>query len=189
MRVIGGKFGGQRLVSFKAEHIRPTTDRVKETLFNKLENRFGLDLANIHVLDLFCGTGSLGIEALSRGARFCTFVDESTKSLKVLKENLEKLGISKKNYAVQKEDVLKFLHPRQDLRSGLVFIDPPFTEQMADLVLVHLSQCSVLLSDGLAAIESGTKEILKDHYLDLVRVDTKSYGDKALNFYRRQGVA
>jgi len=72
MRIIAGKYRGHQLVAFKADHIRPTTDRVKETLFNK----FQFQIADAKVADLFCGTGNLGIEALSRDAQFCTFVEK-----------------------------------------------------------------------------------------------------------------
>ena len=84
MRIISGKFKGRNLVSFKADHIRPTMDRVKETLFNKWMHEVDDSL----FLDLFSGTGSLGLEALSRGARHVTFVEKSNKSIQIIKENL-----------------------------------------------------------------------------------------------------
>ena len=83
MRIISGKFKGRSLISFKASHIRPTTDRVKESLFNKIQG----ETEGARVLDLFAGTGSLGLEALSRGAAFVHFVDDSPVSLKILKQN------------------------------------------------------------------------------------------------------
>lgn len=105
MRIISGKYKGHPLVEFKADHIRPTTDRVKETLFNKLM----FELEGTKVLDLFSGTGNLGIEALSRGAREVTFVEKHPKSLEILKKNLAKLKIPAVDYKIINMDVLSYL--------------------------------------------------------------------------------
>ena len=102
MRIISGRFKGHRLVSFKADHIRPTTDHVKESLFNKW-NQY---IEGSTVLDLFCGTGNLGFEALSREARFVEFVDSNDKSLRILKENVKKLGIES-GFHVTKRDAIQ----------------------------------------------------------------------------------
>src|SRR4051812_43364744 len=104
MRIIGGKFKGRNLVSFKADHIRPTTDRVKESIFNKLQN----DIPGGRVLDLFSGTGNLAIEALSRGADYVIAVELNRKSLMIIRENLEILGI-KNEIEVVGDDVLKYV--------------------------------------------------------------------------------
>src|SRR5690606_22011612 len=124
-RIISGRFKGHRLVSFKADHIRPTTDRVKETLFNK----WSAYIEGAKVLDLFCGTGNLGLEALSRGADFIEFVDSSEKSLRILRENVKKLRIESGVHITQK-DAIKFLSTATDVYD-LVLIDPPFTKSMA----------------------------------------------------------
>ena len=84
MRIIGGKYKGLYLTNFKADHIRPTTDRVKESMFNILQAQ----IEDARVLDLFSGTGNLGIEAISRGARHVTFVEKNKKSIQILKENI-----------------------------------------------------------------------------------------------------
>ena len=97
MRIISGKYKGRNLVSFKADHIRPTMDRIKETIFNK----WMMYVDGAKVLDLFAGTGNLGIEALSRGATHVTFVEKSNKSMNIVKENLELLKISKSDYQIQ----------------------------------------------------------------------------------------
>src|SRR5690606_5573787 len=91
LRIISGRYKGRSLVSFKAPHIRPTTDRVKESLFNKIQSR----VDGSRVLDLFSGTGSLGLEAISRGASLVEFVDDSASSLNILKKNLKLLSIDK----------------------------------------------------------------------------------------------
>ncbi|PWU20148.1 MAG: 16S rRNA (guanine(966)-N(2))-methyltransferase RsmD [Bdellovibrio sp.] len=111
MRIIGGKYGGRHLVPFQASHLRPTSDRVKESLFNILAAlRGGLGTEGSRVLDLFCGTGSLGIEALSRGARGVTFVDQNRKSLDILKRNLSQLNIpSEEQIEIHQRDAFKYL--------------------------------------------------------------------------------
>jgi 16S rRNA (guanine966-N2)-methyltransferase len=105
MRIISGLYKGQSLVSFNADHIRPTTDRVKETLFNLLQ--LYLDESSI-VADCFSGTGNLGIEALSRGAQHVSFIDNSTKSLQILKKNLHKIGVPSEHYRILSLDILSF---------------------------------------------------------------------------------
>lgn len=179
MRIISGKFKGHRLVAFKADHIRPTTDRVKESLFNKWMS----EIEGSKVLDLFCGTGNLGLEALSRGAEFVEFVDQSDKSLRILRENVKKLGL-KEGFHVTKRDAIQFI--KESLVAyDLIFIDPPFTKSMASDVLFALSQSEVLKAGGLVAIESGTKESIDESYGPLQRYDRKEFGDKALNLYQR----
>lgn len=177
MRIISGRFKGHRLVSFQADHIRPTTDRVKESLFNK----WGAYVEEACVLDLFCGTGSLGLEALSRGAKKVDFVDSSEKSLRILKKNLEKLKVSE-GYQMHKCEALSFLK-RSPQAYDLILIDPPFTKSMADRVLSAVSQSSVLKEATLVAIESGTKEFIQDDYGPLKIYDRKEFGDKTLSLY------
>lgn len=182
MRIISGKFRGHRLVAFKAEHIRPTTDRVKESLFNKWSQY----IEDSKVLDLFCGTGSLGLEALSRGAAFVEFVDSNEKSLRILRENVKKLKIET-GIRITKRDALQFLKSSDQIYD-LVLIDPPFTKTMADQVLTALSQSPVLKEGGLVAIESGTKEPIEDDYGSLKLYDRKEFGDKTLSLYERRSV-
>ncbi len=179
MRVIAGKFKGHKLVSFDAGHIRPTTDRVKESLFNKW-SRY---IEDATVLDLFCGTGSLGVEALSRGAEFVEFVDSNEKSLRILRENVKKIGL-KEGFHITKQDAIRFLET-STLQFGLILIDPPFTKSMAHDVLTALSKSSVLVQGGLVAIESGTKERIEDDYSSLRLYDRKEFGDKTLSLYER----
>lgn len=179
MRVISGKYRGHRLVSFQASHLRPTTDRVKETLFNKWMSH----VDGARVLDLFAGTGNLGIEALSRGAECVEFVDKNDKSLRILRENLAKLKIDQ-GIKVTKMDVLQFLKGSH-LPFDLILIDPPFTQVMADTVLNLLSGSSVLKPGTLVAIEAGTKEGVAEVYGALRLYDRKEFGDKTLNLYER----
>jgi 16S rRNA (guanine966-N2)-methyltransferase len=182
MRVISGKYKGLHLVSFKADHIRPTTDMVKESMFNKLM----FDIDESRVLDLFCGTGSLGIEAISRGAQFVTFVDDNRKSLDITRQNLEKLKIPKELYRVVQADVLKFLKNYKNEPVNIIFADPPFTEKMAHEVMLCADISPAFGPQTVLTIESGGKERIDTEYPTLVRFDAREYGDKVLSLFRKK---
>ncbi len=179
MRIISGKYRGHQLVAFKADHIRPTTDRVKETLFNKIQ--FQIEDAN--VADLFCGTGNLGIEALSRDAKFCTFVEKNPKSLTITRQNLEKLKVPSNQYKIVNMDVIGFLKSYSGDPFDIILADPPFTEKMAHAVMEAASQSAGFAAHTILAIESEKKERMEARYGDLVRYDQKDYGDKYLNMF------
>lgn len=182
MRIISGKYKGHQLVSFQADHIRPTTDRVKETLFNKIQG----DVDGARVLDLFSGTGNLGIEAISRGASEVVFVEKNKKSIAILEKNMAKLKISEPYQIVQK-DVLPFLKNYEGAAFDVIFVDPPFTEEMAHDVMVVLSQSKVFHEQSLIMIESGRREKIVDDYSPLARYDVREFGDKSLSFFCQKG--
>ena len=179
MRIIAGKYRGHQLVAFKADHIRPTTDRVKETLFNKLQ--FQLEGAN--VMDMFCGTGNLGIEALSRDASFCTFVEKNPKSLTITRQNLEKLKVPSNQYKVVTMDVLAYFKSYEGAAYDIIFCDPPFTEKMAHFVVEAASASKAFGEHTILAIESERKERMEDRYGSLVRYAKKEFGDKILSMF------
>ena len=179
MRIIAGKYRGHQLVAFKADHIRPTTDRVKETLFNKIQ----FQLEGAKVVDLFCGTGNLGLEALSRDASFCTFVEKNPKSLTITRQNIEKLKVPANQYKIINMDVIAFLKSYAGEVFDVMLADPPFTEKMAHDVMVAASQSAGFGVHTIMAIESEKKERMEKEYGDLVRYDQKDYGDKYLNLF------
>jgi 16S rRNA (guanine966-N2)-methyltransferase len=181
MRIISGKYKGRNLVSFKADHIRPTMDRIKETIFNK----WMMYVDGAKVLDLFAGTGNLGIEALSRGATHVTFVEKSNKSMNIVKENLELLKISKSDYQIQLKDVLAFIRQDSNTVYDLIFIDPPFTEKMAHDVMNAMGKSSIFGPHTRIVIESIKQERIDDTYGDLVCYDRQDYGDKFLSFFAK----
>lgn len=180
MRIISGKFKGHHLVSFQADHIRPTTDRVKETLFNKIQ----FDIEGSKVLDLFSGTGSLGLEAYSRGAKSVHFVDKHPKSLEILLKNIAKLKIPKEDYHTTKMDILSFTQKVSSENYDIIFIDPPFTEKMAHEVMECLAKSKLFHTNSLITIESIKQERMDDQYGVLERYDHKDYGDKVLSFFK-----
>jgi len=179
MRIIAGKYKGRHLSSFKASHIRPTMDRVKETLFNKWMHY--VDEAK--VLDLFAGTGSLGLESLSRGADHVTFVEKSNKSITILKENLQLLKVPEQQFSIVSKDVLSFLKNYQEGAFSLILIDPPFTEKMAHAVMQELDQSQAFDENTRIAIEAIKQERIDMEYQNLVCYDKQDYGDKSLSFF------
>ncbi len=177
MRIIAGKYGGRTLSSFQADHIRPTTDRVKESLFNKIQS----SIKDTSVLDLFSGTGNLAIEALSRGASQVIAVESHPHSIRIINRNRGNLGIGGE-LKVFKSDVFKFLKKNQTC-FGIILIDPPFTQKIADQVLMALSESRCLDTHTEIFIESSTKEFLKQNYSCFHEKFKKSYGDKFLSHY------
>jgi 16S rRNA (guanine966-N2)-methyltransferase len=182
MRIISGKYKGLQLVSFKADHVRPTTDRVKETQFNKLIGY----TEGARVLDLFCGTGNLGLEALSRGAKEVYFVDLSKKSLQITRENIEKLKVPRNECRIINEDVLDYLKEYKGDAFDLIFIDPPFTKKMAHEVMQGIAKSAVFAQGTIITIESERRERMEDHYDPLARYDVREFGDKVLSFFSKK---
>jgi len=141
MRVIGGEWGGRILPARVPPETRPTQDAVREAIFNMLTSR--LELEGIRVLDLFAGTGALGIEALSRGASSCTFVERSRRARAAIEENCQALGVERERYRIVARDAIDFLKG-SETTVDLVFADPPYTavEQVVQLCReIERSRC------------------------------------------------
>lgn len=181
MRIISGKYKGHQLVSFQADHIRPTTDRVKESLFNMIQSY----IEDARVLDLFSGTGNLGLEALSRGAREAVFVEKNRKSILILEKNIEKLKL-REPYQIVQKDVLGFLKNFEGEPFDLIFADPPFTEEMAHDVIVAADSSKAFHPQTLMMIESGRREKVLEDYPTLTRYDLREFGDKFLSFFKKK---
>ena len=181
MRIISGKYKGRHLVSFKADHIRPTMDRVKETLFNKWMGQ----IEEARVLDLFAGTGNLGLEALSRGAKHVTFVEKNIKSVQIIKDNIQALKIPPQEYTIITKDVFAFIKSASSQPFDLILIDPPFTEKLADRVMLELSLQSLFHQDTLIAIEAIKQEKIEMQYGVLTCYDKQDYGDKSLSLFKK----
>lgn len=180
MRIIAGRFKGRHLASFKADHIRPTTDRVKESIFNKLQGW----IDGARVLDLYGGTGNLTCEAVSRGATAVETVELSKKSIVIIRENLKLLGIENE-VRVHHEDVLKYLKRYEGEPYDIVFADPPFTEKLADATLEALAASRAIGPDTILMIESSSHETVKEAYVGLERTDERDYGDKRVTYWRK----
>lgn len=169
-------------MAFDAKNIRPTTDRVKEDIFNMLS----VHMDEARVLDLFSGTGSLGLEALSRYCKHVDFVDHHIKSIEILKANIAKLKIEKEQFRIFKSDVIKFIQ-KNPIDYDIILIDPPFTKTMADEIMQTLGKAQISAFKFIC-IESTKHEKIEDQYGDVIRLyKRKSYGDKHLSVYKYEG--
>jgi len=152
MRVVGGRLRRRTLASPKTQAIRPTADRLREALFNILLHRFDDPIASARVLDLFAGTGALGIEALSRGADFALFVDEGAEARALIRENVTALGLGGVSRIFRRDAAkLGAAHPLEPF--SLVFLDPPYGHGLAEKALAAARDGGWLLPDALIMVE------------------------------------
>ena len=176
MRIVGGKWRRRNLdSSFKFKNqrtIRPTSDRVKENVFNVVENlRTGNPLKGAHVLDLYCGTGAMGLEALSRGADFCHFMDNSREAKRLTLQNVRKVG-AEQNSMFSKIDILD-LNQNYGVVSNLVFLDPPYGKNLGTLTISLLLENNWVNSNTIFILE---KEVNGQFSSELTIVDQREYG-------------
>jgi 16S rRNA (guanine966-N2)-methyltransferase len=156
MRVVGGSLRGRALAAPKSQSIRPTADRLREALFNILIHGYDNPLAGARVLDLFAGTGALGIEALSRGAAFTQFVDDGAEARALLRENVATLGLGGTS-RIFRRDATKLgpAHPVEPF--ALAFLDPPYGKGLAEQALISARAGGWLVPDALIVVEEATK--------------------------------
>lgn len=175
MRVIAGAYGGRRLKAPPGAATRPTSDRVREALFSILGQR----VPGARVLDLFAGSGALGLEALSRGASSATFVDDAPGAIRAIRANLDALGATAE---VRRADALRFLETASDAAAqyDLVFLDPPY--RLAERLAGRLSEAlpAVLAPGAVAVAESDRRAPLA---LELTLSDERRYGDTLIRIY------
>ncbi len=183
MRIVAGRFRGARLAAPKDRATRPTGERVREALFDILEHGIaGFDMAGIRVLDLFAGTGALGLEALSRGARFCLFIDRSAEARGLLRRNIEALqltGASK----VWRRDATGLGQAGTLAPFDLVLLDPPYGQGLGERALEAARDGGWIAKRGIAVLEERAEaEIAVPHSFE--ELDRRSYGDTQLLFLR-----
>ena len=182
MRIIAGRFKGQKLCSFSASFIRPMTDRVRTSLFDTLYSN-GLAPMNKRVLDLFAGTGSLAFEALSRGAKEVTLVEENKKAIHIIKKNQAKLKINS-GLKVYHKDVFRFLSSYRAQPFDLVFADPPFKKQYGEKVLSASANSLALKTGTMLFLELSIKEDPPEKSSFYQLTNKKKFGDKKILFYQ-----
>jgi 16S rRNA (guanine966-N2)-methyltransferase len=180
MRIISGKYKGRQLVSFQADNIRPTTDRVKETLFNKLMGY----IDGARVLDLFSGTGNLAIECLSRGAAHVDLVENHRKSLEIIKKNMSALKIGE-GFKIHPVDAFKYIQSYEGPAYDVIIADPPFTQSYGHELCVKIGESANLGSAFIYVVEASSKERVDESYPGLNRLDRREFGDKHLNFFEK----
>ncbi len=178
MRVITGRYKGHRLFAPAGKNIRPTTDRTKEFLFSYLGDK----IRNTYFLDLFAGTGGVGIEALSRNAAQVVFVDNSYKACEYIKKNLGKVGESSPVY-VQSEKGFLLQARKQQLKFDFIFCDPPYNYRLFYDLLQSISQGGILQENGSVIYESGTKEQTIQHEAFKI-IKEKIFGDTKITIYQ-----
>lgn len=152
MRIVAGEFRGRKLAEPKSEAIRPTTDRNRETLFNILAHGRESDIDGARVLDLFSGTGALGIEALSRGARFCLFVEEDAEARGLIRSNMEAFGLNGRA-KIFRRDATRLGEPGTMEPFDLVFADPPYGKRLGEQALVSALEGGWLKPGALVVLE------------------------------------
>ena len=178
MRVIAGKHRGRVLKEFKGREIRPTSDRAKEALFNILQ----FDIAGCAFLDLYSGTGGIGIEAISRGAEKVVFVDNSEESIKLLKENLKYL---KEEAEVVRSDAAAYIACSRT-KFDFIFLDPPYETPLLEKSLAYISDAECLTKDGVIVAETLREKEMPEEVGNLIKTKSYAYGQVALHIYRRK---
>lgn len=181
MRVIAGYARGKRLKAPSGLHTRPITDMIKEALFNV----WGPAIAGAKVLDLFAGSGSVGIEALSRGAAQAAFVDNDKKAIKTINENLQNCGFEE-GYELYHNDVFRVLTilSRNRRSFDYIYVDPPFTDDpIFDKVMVALGTAGILEKDGVMVIRTRKQRTLSSACGQLIKYREKNYGESTLHYY------
>lgn len=183
MRIVAGKFRGRPLAAPADDRTRPTSDRVREAVFNILEHGVpGFAIAGARVLDLFAGTGALGIEALSRGAAYCLFVEEDAQARALIRRNVEALGLTGATKIFRRDATVLGPAGRQTGYT-LAFLDPPYGQGLAERALASAAQGGWLAPGAVAVIEErkGTAIALPP---DCAALDQRSWGDTQVLFAR-----
>lgn len=181
MRVISGSARGKRLKAPTGLHTRPITDMIKEALFNV----WGQEIIGASLLDLFAGSGSVGIEALSRGACRVIMVDNDKNAIKLMKENLANCRFFT-NYEVYHNDVFRAvdLLNRHQEKFDYIYVDPPFTnEKIFPEIMQVLGRASLLASDGILVIRTKKQKEMAESYGYLLKYRLSNYGESSLHYY------
>jgi len=186
MRVVGGKFRGRALAAPAHEGLRPTSDRVRESVFNILAHGVAdFSLEGTRVIDLFAGTGALGIEALSRGAGYCLFVEEAPDARALIRTNVEALGLTGATRIFRRDAT--DLGPAGNMeRYGLAFLDPPYGKGLGEKALIALRDGRWLVPGAIVVLEDreSVEVVLPPTFME---IDRRSWGDTQVVFGRLAG--
>ncbi len=180
MRVISGKLKGRKIIGYDIEGTRPTMDRVKESLFGSIQEY----IDNSIVLDLFAGSGNLGIEAISNGASRCYFIDNNKKCIKVIQDNIKQFGIENQAIIIQ-NDYQKVLEYFKDnsIMFDIIFVDPPYQYKIMNEILDKVRDYNLLNNDGVIILEYSFDK-LSDNINGYHLLKYKKYGDKFISIYK-----
>ncbi|MCA0446464.1 MAG: 16S rRNA (guanine(966)-N(2))-methyltransferase RsmD [Bacteroidetes bacterium] len=181
MRIISGRFRGRQIQCPSGDHVRPTSDRVKENLFNLLQNH--LSFQNAVIADLFCGSGAFGIESLSRGASFVHFVDIHPASLKTITENLNRFSVPSESYRAIKADAINWAESYRGAKVDLILADPPYQWPNFVTLFDSLRQ-NPSFSEAIFAFEASSDFKAPDGYEPL---DDRKYGKTRICLFNLSG--
>lgn len=183
MRIIAGEAKGKPLKSIPGKATRPTSDRVKESVFSIIQPL----LIDSRILDLFAGTGSLGFEALSRGADKVIFVENSREAIKVIKENSGALGYGNMIQIIKKDAVRALTElAKHGILFDIIFMDPPYGKGYEELVLAKISQAELLHNNGIIVVEHEATLLPPNRVETLYCFDRRKYGGTGISFYRKE---
>ena len=184
MRVISGKARGKKLLSLEGLNTRPTLDRVKEALFNIIQ----FDIVDKNILDLFAGSGAIGIEAISRGAKSVTFCDNSEDAIKIIKANIKNTRSEQQAKVLQKDylKALKYLSENNN-KFDIIYLDPPYKTEFAEPAIREILHLDILSKEGIIILETDDtkkEEIIKSNNIQIF--DKRKYGRAILIFIRKE---
>ena len=171
------KLKGRKIIGYDIEGTRPTMDRVKESLFAMIQSK----LKESKVLDLFTGSGNLGLESFSNGASFVTFVDKNKKAIQIVKQNIKELNITEK-YELVISDYMNFLK-NQTQKYGIIFLDPPYKANLLEKAVSLILENNLLEEDGIIVCEY---ENIKLELSDLIIWKERKYGTKMITIYKKK---
>lgn len=180
MRIISGKNKGIKIDGYDINGTRPTMDRVKESMFGIIQN----NVKDKIVLDLFAGSGNLGLEAISNGAKKVYFVDHNKIAIKTIETNIKKMNINNE-FHILKDDFINALkyYSNNNIKFDLVFLDPPYKEHFINEVLIKLEKFELLNSGAIVVCEYDREEICSDMFKC---IKEKRYGDKYIKIYKKE---
>ena len=182
MRIVGGRLRGRNLAAPKSQAIRPTSDRLRESVFNILAHAYGDPVTGARVLDLFAGTGALGIEAISRGAAFALFIDDGAEARALIRQNVDALGLGMVTRVFRRDATrLGAAHPVEPF--GLVFLDPPYRKGLAAPSLASLRDGGWLRPDALVVVEEAADADFAPP-VGFSEVERRTYDDTFVAFLR-----
>jgi len=185
MRIISGRYKGRVLYSPKSKLIRPTSDKIKEFIFDYI----GETIKDAVVLDLYSGTGNLSVEALSRGARFAVLVDNSKEAIRLIYRNLELTNFLSHSQIVE-QDVLRYLKKairHNKNKFDIILADPPYFVNNYQYIFEYIGSDNLLQYGGFFVLEHSSQKKIDVHLVSLVKETTKVFGDTAVTFYKKKG--
>lgn len=182
MRIIAGSAKGHNIKSLKGLSTRPTLERIREAVFNVL----GSKVPEAVVLDLFAGTGAIGIEALSRGAKYCYFNDSAKNAIEIIRVNLLHCRLLENSqiYSMDALNLIEHLQKQQNIKLDIVYIDPPYERGLYENILVKLDESNLLKQGSVVIAETNNKTVLPKDTGNLELVKKSSYGDTIIWYYQ-----